>query len=391
MTPELEHGNGSLIADEPIVSGDQDLLDRVELAEAIADVVLGVRPGTSLTCAVQGPWGSGKTSVLHLVAACLRESERPPLVVAFNPWLFSGVDDLLRRFFEELTAELRGHDRRKRYKKTRKALEALADGLEPIDWVPVVGPWSTRLGRAARMLLKRRRSDESLAQQRDATAAILKQQNRQIVLLVDDVDRLEPREIRQVFQLVRLIGDLPNMVYVLAFDRVVVEKIIDSGVGVDGHAYLDKIIQVGFDLPNVSPEHLKEMVTKSIDRVAKDLPAGPFDNHIWTDLLIQGILPLVRTPRDAVRLANSLSLTVRHVGEEVSYHEVIALEALRALRPEVFRILRRGYPWLVSVREPMQGQDTERTQVSQMIEKAAGEDRDAVFAILSIHGRPIGV
>ena len=58
-------------------------------------------------------------------------------------------------------------------------------------------------------------------------------------------------EIRQMFQLVKLLGDFPNTIYLLAFDReVVVESLKSVQEGV-GEEYLEKIVQIPFELPAI--------------------------------------------------------------------------------------------------------------------------------------------
>lgn len=71
--------------------------------------------------------------------------------------------------------------------------------------------------------------------------------DQRIIVLIDDIDRLRREEVRELVKLVRLTGDFPNIVYVLAFDR----KRVELALGDDdetGRAYLEKIVQVGFDV-----------------------------------------------------------------------------------------------------------------------------------------------
>ena len=53
---------------------------------------------------VFGPWGSGKTSFLNLVKHEL-EGESVH-ILEFNPWMFSGTEQLVQRFFIELTSSI---------------------------------------------------------------------------------------------------------------------------------------------------------------------------------------------------------------------------------------------------------------------------------------------
>jgi predicted KAP-like P-loop ATPase len=100
--------------DRPISGEDdgEDLLGRGALADQLASWVRAAPKQQGFVIGVTGPWGSGKTSVLNMLACRLRDSA---IVVPFDPWLFSGTDQLITRFFEALAGQLaRVHGRRVR-------------------------------------------------------------------------------------------------------------------------------------------------------------------------------------------------------------------------------------------------------------------------------------
>ena len=79
-----------------------------------------------------------------------------------------------------------------------------------------------------------------------------------MVVLIDDIDRLEPAEIREVVRLVRLTSDLPNVIFLLAYDRGHVAKSLGTSES-EGLRYLEKIVQVSYQLPLVRESILPEM------------------------------------------------------------------------------------------------------------------------------------
>ena len=94
--------------DNPIRCPEVDLLGRREVAERFARYVRELDASEGATVGVFGPWGSGKTSFIHLARREFEQARIP--VLDFNPWLFSGAEQLVERFFAELSAELRLHD-----------------------------------------------------------------------------------------------------------------------------------------------------------------------------------------------------------------------------------------------------------------------------------------
>lgn len=90
-------------ADRPIGSREEDLLGRASFADSLASAIKGWKGNDSLVIALYGPWGSGKSSVKNMVLQSLRSAEADsPLIVEFNPWQWSGQDQLAEAFFREI-------------------------------------------------------------------------------------------------------------------------------------------------------------------------------------------------------------------------------------------------------------------------------------------------
>jgi predicted KAP-like P-loop ATPase len=140
-------------ADAPIENRSQDRLNRGRLADAIADQVIYGPRGLGLVIGIAGKWGSGKTSILSMVEQSVRERSET-IVVAFNPWLFSTTDQLVTRFLDELGTQLRGKAASSPagdlLKSAGDQLSTYAEAIEPLGWLPVIGPWLLRFGYAGR-------------------------------------------------------------------------------------------------------------------------------------------------------------------------------------------------------------------------------------------------
>lgn len=235
----------SLPGDNPIRDQEDDTLERTVVAYAFAQRVLDLDASEGAAVGVFGPWGSGKTSFVNLARQTF-ESEGVP-VLDFNPWLFSGAEQLVKRFIVELSTELKLRD----LEAIGKALEGYGDALSGlsgkngiVDWIValgVAGLGATASGgtlagltgefgieevvvaAAVGLILLLRETMKAvgkvlqgrqggISSRRKKVTSTLRNRDKPIVVVLDDVDRLAAAEIREVFKLVRLTASFPNVI-----------------------------------------------------------------------------------------------------------------------------------------------------------------------------------
>jgi predicted KAP-like P-loop ATPase len=87
-----------IMPDYPIENSDEDKLRRTPLAKKVAELIAGFQGKQSFVIGIEGVWGSGKTSFINLALNELKDD--PNLIfVNFNPWNFSGQNELITYFF----------------------------------------------------------------------------------------------------------------------------------------------------------------------------------------------------------------------------------------------------------------------------------------------------
>ena len=374
--PQVQRTIGSIAADNPITKAKDDALGRAKPAQSFADQVLVLDSTEGVVVGVLGPWGSGKTSFVNLARGRLRESG--VTVLEFNPWMFSGADQLVQAFFIELSAQLK---LRPELAEIGKLVEDYGETFSGLGWLPLVGPWIER-GRAATKIfakLLQRRKEGIRGRQskvRDALAMLTKP----IVVILDDIDRLTTPEIRDVFKLVRLTANFPNIIYLLAFDRIRVEQALGEQ-GTPGRDYLEKILQIGIDLPAVPGNVLNSQIFKAIDTTLSKIEnPGHFDSNVWPDVFMEVIRPLIRNMRDVRRYAAAIHGTVRDLGGQVALVDVLALEAVRVFLPDVFRNMHSAVDGLTSTSDGYGGRNEPphlKSQIETLV-KAADERGELV-------------
>jgi predicted KAP-like P-loop ATPase len=202
--------------------------------------------------------------------------------VRFNPWWFSGRDDLIRSFFDQLLGQLM-----KRYAIAKKTVSAI-EGLGPLiqsfvaltkgspDHLSVSASTFRAASRAWKKFansnipdLKRKISDK------------LGAASSKLLVVVDDIDRLSGDEVREILRLIKSVADFPNVTYLLAFDREAVCRMLEPLQGGTGDEYLEKIVQVPFELPTPDSTALQQMMFKTLDAIMASTPDDLFHNDRW--------------------------------------------------------------------------------------------------------------
>ena len=331
----------ALSPDRPSTDPAQDLFGHAPFARTLAKAIRGYSGSDGIVLALYGPWGSGKSTVLAYVQHELEsgpEDDRP-VVVPFNPWWFSGQEHLAKAFLGQLQAVLPA-----KYEKFRQFGDKLAEFSEALGSVgdavgTVTGQgWIGSVFRGGAKLAGRSPKDVPALKQ--ALSDLLLEQKKRVLIVIDDIDRLAPDEVRQLFTVIKALADFPYVTYLLAFDREVATTAISEQTGLPGERYLEKIIQVPFELPRPDRAALRQALFKRLDAVMAPTPEGRFDSVHWANIFHSGLDPLITVPRDVVRLTNALSVTYPAVVGEVNPVDFIAIEALRVFMPDVYDAIR---------------------------------------------------
>jgi predicted KAP-like P-loop ATPase len=379
-----------LRADAPIERRSEDRLGRASLAEAIADQVIHGPAGHGLVIGVTGRWGSGKTSVLRMVEETVHERSSTT-IVHFNPWLFSSSQELVSRFLQELGTQLRNEGQRQRggdrLTVAGDRLLTYSEVLEPLGWIPIVGSWLSRAGRASKtvkQLRDARRNQPSVEAQRESVRTVLAGLEQRVLVVIDDMDRIEAEQIRDMVRLVKLVGDFPNTTYLLSYDRGPVEAALGE-TPEDGRAYLEKVVQVVHDLPEPPESALVGVLLEELQTIVDGIDHGPFRLEDWQNMFPDGLRPFFGSVRDVRRYLNAVPVTLRVIGGEVAVVDVLALEALRLFAPDAYARLAAEVGLLTGEERAStygsQEEERDRARV-QAVVHAAGEFAEATKAIL---------
>jgi predicted KAP-like P-loop ATPase len=382
------HASQWLSADRPIETRDEDELGRRGFAAAIAEAIRGWSGRDSLVLALYGAWGNGKSSIKNMVVEYLRQSSPAVRNVDFNPWQLANRPRLSEAFFDELgvalgKGDLGSNKLRKstlaKYRRWTLRLQGSHDlakatrnllgvlfilfGIMAVGstWIHsqaasiILGSFSILVGLLAltskivETAIKFLEAGtevgaKNIGEVKEEIAEDLKKLRTPILVVLDDLDRLTPQEILEVFQLIKANGDFPNVIYLILCDRMIVETNITKVLNVPGRDYLEKIVQVAFDVPMIDIARVRHVLFHRLDSLlSANGVSTRFSEKRWASMFWSSLHSYFATLRDVNRFTSTLAFQFSSFSVdgafEVNPTDLIGLEVIRLYEPEVYKAL----------------------------------------------------
>ena len=325
--------------DLPITKSSEDKLNRESFAESLANVILQSTFPTSFTVGLYGAWGSGKTSLLNMVIEQVERCSTDVVILRFNPWLCSDPKQLVIQFFKQLASIIKM--KKPAADTICELVDQYADIFDAASLIPYAGTAIAAAGKVfsgkARNRMKQKNND--MQGQKDEIVRKMVEENLKIIVSIDDIDRLSEEEIIAVFQLVKALADFPNAVYLLAFDYDVVVRALSSVQHGDGREYLEKVIQVPFEIPAPSMASIHDALFAKLNGILGDIPKNRWDRATWVELFQFGIRKYIRSIRDVIRYANVFYLKYQLLQSETDPVDLLGLTCLQVFEPAVYSVL----------------------------------------------------
>lgn len=306
-----ENTKGLGITDMPCTSEEEDLLEISKYVKGLGKFIRECQ--TPMSIAIQGDWGTGKTSTLNLLKKNLEADKDTNGIkcVFFNTWQYSQFnmeDSLYVSFVHNLVKQCGGNDEILRIVAGFGKLAF----FKAIDW---------KFGTNASEILdgfEKAKKDqmESVSKLQEDFAELVKKTGKRLVIFIDDLDRLNPEVAVELLEIIKLFVNVENSIFVLAIDYEVVVKCVRKKYGENlseekCRNFFDKIIQLPFKMP-VERYNLTELVRKAVQEQTHMTDEG-------VNIVAEFISDVMGTnPRTFKRLVNAFFLinSVNEIGEE---------------------------------------------------------------------------
>ena len=335
-------------SDKPIENSEQDLLGRITFSKQLGEAINSYDGKDGLVLGLFGKWGTGKTSILNMVVNEINQlsknEDNRPIIVNFSPWNYTDKDNLISLFFRVLKNKLDLDKDEEKRKKIGKALTDYSDALDALSLVPMI---ESGLAAILKTIAKAQGAellkDIDIDTTKENLEAALSDTNQKIVVIIDDIDRLTNTQIRDIFQLVKQVGNFPNIIYVLSMDRDVVCSALESVHNINGAEYLEKIVQIPFEIPALLNSRLREIFLTNLMNMVETISENPkIEQSYWSEVFINCIEPHINTLRDVNRVINTFQFRYKILQKETSFEDMVALTTIEVLEPKLYQWIGRN-------------------------------------------------
>ena len=297
------------VADIPCENLVEDSLGIEKYVKGLEQFILNCE--TPMSIALQGDWGTGKTSFLQAMRSDFNKDYPKIKTVYFNTWQYSQFkmsENLYASFISNIVKALGNNDSDS---DTKDKIKSLANNVMKIS------------SRVAKNIIKENTNidideleeevakkeiekAENICNLKNDFANIVKKvkgENGRVVIFVDDLDRLNPEIAVELLEVMKLFMDVKDCIFVLAIDYEVVVNGVRKKFGNDMsedkcRSFFDKIIQLPFSMP-VGSYHIEDMIKDVLGNVINAY-IKPLSHFVKSSL--------GANPRTLKRLANSFFL-----------------------------------------------------------------------------------
>lgn len=425
------HGFAS---DRPITNVDEDLLGRAGFSTDLANAISSWHGEDSLVVALHGDWGSGKSSIKNMAISKIEEIEgQKPDVIEFSPWEWAAQEKITASFFEEISKSVGRKDKSKSGKKLAATFKkygrylntgeivvsgfssalptlfvlatiaGIGGNFTDTDWIKntstvilaILASWAAVLKWGKSFLnnlsgnveASAKEQEKGLSDIRNELNLLLCKGKSPLIVVMDDLDRLTSAQLRMVFQLVKANLEFPNVVFVVLFQRDIVEEKLTDGKQ-SGRDYLEKIIQVPFDIPRIEQTRLHSLLFSKLDKIIEqDKSASEmFDSRRWGNLFHGALHSYFDNLRNVYRYTSTLSFHFALLNGkrvfEVNPVDLIAIECLRVFEPDVYKEIGRSKVVLTKNGADRYGREAATALIDEIISKSSDNSRDRVKKII---------
>ena len=324
----------SFNSDQPKTTKEQDALDFADSAESVAKSIFNSNFPEGFVLGVEGDWGSGKTTYINFILEYLKNNHPEFKILEFNPWLHSSHENLIAAYFKFLSTkanDIFDDD-------SQETLANIIDIFTPAAGSAINLVTGGVFGKSAEIAIelynKKLKETPLLEKQYEDIKTTLKTAQKRFLVVIDDLDRLDNTEIKTMLKLVKSVGKLPYVTYILSYNRAYVENATNSEMP----NFIEKIVQLPIPIPKPAQSKLITMLTDyALEEFFKNINRKEERWRYFVDL---GLYYYIKNPREVYLLSNSINFRFSAMKGILNPIELFVLEVLRLFHTDLWNWIR---------------------------------------------------
>lgn len=329
-----------IVPDNQCTTESEDIVGVYSFANTIYNLLNTLPTENGFSVAITGQWGLGKTTIINFIKEIAQKDKNCKYrILNFSPWNISNKENLLKEFFFILKEVLQSEcNIKKSSDLIYKYYEILMEG---INFIPKVTKFVPFLNSILHHFSK---ENLSLLEIKNQIIDYLENEyiGKDLLIIIDDLDRLSNDDIMEVFNLIKEIANFPHITYLLSFDKNHVANAINikSGYKIDasyGFDYLEKFIQISWAVPELSNEILANIVKNELQSIVPDYLLEINKDKI--DEALNCLFYSKSTIRSTKLLINSYKVIYQKAGEYLNFLDLLVLLNIQLFFPILYTFL----------------------------------------------------
>lgn len=280
---------------------------------------------TPITIALQGEWGSGKTSLMNLLKYNLCDVDN---ALYFPVWINTWQYSLMLTPQQAILSILDGiinqigmlNPSGQKWEESRKKIGNLFRKMTTVGAKVAAGTVGVDASVVDDLIGGTAESQSNISQLKDEIGKLIKdaldrdKSKIGFTFYIDDLDRIDPPVAVEILELMKNIFDLEKCIFVLAIDYDVVIKGLKPKFGEltdsnerEFRSFFDKIIQLPFSMP-VASYNVDTFLVEALGKIGFFSPEELNNMELSESLSEIARLSVGCNPRSLKRLTNTLSL-----------------------------------------------------------------------------------
>ena len=314
---EIDDKDTIFLSDTPIISDKKDILDYANDVKQLAEQLKIISSEYSYSVGITSSWGSGKSSYLNMLKNYL-SSNKDFIVIDFNPRHSYTPQDIQKDFFSVLQSKLKEYDYRFTYifKNYLKALSIIESKfLSSLFELHKI--WDVK-------------------SEKEKLNDLISQIDKRIVIVIEDFDRLLADEIIEVFKLIDGNASFTNFIFITAYDKKHINKIIGETYSNEEAFFSDKFFTIEVPIPKRPYDkifnYLIETLTDKLHIRKEEVEKYEIvlANHI------EVLKKYLTTLRDVKRFLNLFIRSYQQVEGEVEFRDYFLIRIIQYKNEEEY-------------------------------------------------------